>query len=253
MRSNAWVGSRHSTDVFAVRASPRDLPELMDDCSDAVLLRGCLRNLAFANRLTGSYRPTLRFLRRALARHSGGRTLRIVDVGSGYGDMLRRVARWAARRRLPLELTGVDLNPLATRIATEADAGERWTGAPIHWRTGDAARMNDLNPDLVISSLLMHHLEDEEIVTMVRWMESTARVGWFINDLERQRTPSRLWTLLARALRWHPFLLHDGPVSFRRAFRLADWERLLQQAGLPRDAATVDKAFPARLCVSRVK
>ena len=40
--------------------------------------------------------------------------------------------------------------------------------------------------DIVVSSLLAHHLEDEEIVALLRWMESTAQVGWFINDLERR-------------------------------------------------------------------
>jgi len=34
--------------------------------------------------------------------------------------------------------------------------------------------------DIVVSSLMAHHLEDEEIVALLRWMEATAQVGWFI-------------------------------------------------------------------------
>ena len=39
--------------------------------------------------------------------------------------------------------------------------------------------------DLVISSLLTHHLADAEIVDFLDWMETHARMGWFINDLHR--------------------------------------------------------------------
>ena len=39
--------------------------------------------------------------------------------------------------------------------------------------------------DIIVSSLMTHHLEDDQIVTMLKWMETTARIGWFINDLDR--------------------------------------------------------------------
>ncbi|HSK41492.1 MAG TPA: hypothetical protein VK943_17130, partial [Arenibaculum sp.] len=81
----------------------------------------CLRELERINRLTLAYRPTLRWLDRLVRAHPpaslpGGR-LRILDVGSGGGDGLRRIARWAGRMGVPVELTGVDLNPQAARAA----------------------------------------------------------------------------------------------------------------------------------------
>ena len=52
---------------------------------------------------------------------------------------------------------------------------------------------------------------------------------------------------------WHRFVRHDGPVSFRRAFRKEDWVRLLAAAEVPREAVTVEHWRPGRLCVGRWK
>lgn len=99
---------------------------------------------------------------------------------------------------------------------------------------------------IVVSSLMAHHLEDEEIIALLRWMEVTAQPGWFINDLERSE-----W--MGRVVEWHRFVRHDGPVSFRRAFREEDWVRLLAAAKVPRIAVTVEHWRPGRLCVGRWK
>jgi hypothetical protein len=51
----------------------------------------------------------------------------------------------------------------------------------------------------------------------------------------------------------HPFVRHDGPASFRRAFVPDDWRRLLDEVGMPPGAARVVRAAPFRLCVARVR
>ncbi len=226
------------------RISPRELPELMDgDCSYEDF-RDCLRSLEKVNRWFLGYRPTLRWLER-LPR--GLREpLQIVDVGSGGGDLLRQIADWARRRGVAAQLTGIDLNPYAARAA--ADFRPKELG--IRWVTADAVLYRPEKPmDIVVSSLLAHHLEDEEIVALVRWMEATAQVGWFINDLERAQWTYRMFGLLP----WHPIVRHDGPVSFRRAFRKEDWLRLLAAADVPREVVTLERWRPGRLCVGRWK
>jgi SAM-dependent methyltransferase len=229
---------------FSRRASPRELPELMDgDCSYEEF-RDCLRSLEKVNRWLLGYRPTLTWLER-LPREQG-RPLHIVDVGSGGGDYLREIARWAQRRGLAVQLTGIDLNPFAARAASEFTPEE----LGIAWVTRDAFVYRPDKPiDIVVSSLLAHHLEDEEIVALLRWMEASAQLGWFINDLERAKWTARAFSWV----RWHPIVRHDGPVSFRRAFIKEDWLRLLSAADLPGDTVTVERWRPGRLCVGRWK
>jgi hypothetical protein len=107
--------------------------------------------------------------------------------------------------------------------------------------------------DIVVSSLMAHHLEDEQIVTLLEWMEATAQSGWFINDLERSEWSSRMFGWVERIWGWHRFVRHDGPVSFRRAFREDDWVRLLAAAEIPPEAVTIEPWRPGRLCVGRWK
>ena len=147
-------------------------------------------------------------------------------------------------------MTGIDLNPNAARAASESTPKE----LGIAWVTGDALEYRPEKPvDFVVSSLLAHHLEDAEVVALLRWMEATAQVGWFINDLERSEWSCQMFGWLGGMVEWHRFVRHDGPVSFRRAFRAEEWVRLLAAAEVPREAVTVEHWRPGRLCVGRWK
>ncbi len=109
-------------------------PELMDlASSDPATLEACLRDLERINRWTGAYRITLRWLEGLLDQHPLARPLVVVDVGCGYGDMLRRIAAFAEHRHVPVELIGVDLNPLAVAIAARATPA----GRPIRYLARD--------------------------------------------------------------------------------------------------------------------
>jgi 2-polyprenyl-3-methyl-5-hydroxy-6-metoxy-1,4-benzoquinol methylase len=210
--------------------------------------RDCLRSLEQVNRWLLGYRPTLCWLERLPRKPRN--PVHIVDVGSGGGDLLRQIARWARSRGIAVQLTGIDLNPYAARAAAESTPKQ----LGITWVTGDALAYRPEKPmDVVVSSLMAHHLEDEEIVALLRWMEATAQTGWFINDLERSKKSCRLFGWMAGIVGWHPFVRHDGPVSFRRAFQNEDWIRLLAVAEVPQEAVTIQHWRPGRLCVGRRK
>ncbi|HEY0264785.1 MAG TPA: methyltransferase domain-containing protein [Granulicella sp.] len=229
--------------------APSSLPELMDQPCSFEELRACLKDLAWLNRLTGAYRPTLEWLDRLVKRlPQGFEPLRIVDVGCGYGDTLRRIAVWAADRRVPVRLVGLDLNADTVRIAREATPPE----STIEWIHGDAFAYPG-EVDVVLSSLVTHHLEEGEIVAFLRWMEQRARLGWFLNDLHRKETPYRLFGWMGRLLPLHRFVKHDGLVSIRRSFLEEDWQRMGLAAGLSMEQIAIQTARPARLCVGRMK
>ncbi len=254
MRRSAQPLPRAAQVDFSRRADPAELPEWMDEPCSYDDFRACVRDLGSVNRWSFGHRPTLGFLKRAIEQHKGlGQPLRVVDVGSGGGDTLRHIARWAARRRLSIQLTGVDLNPHATRAAEEFSASDpRYRG--IHWCTGNAyTEPAAEGADAVISALMTHHMRDAEIVEFIGWMEVHAPRGWFINDLLRSPRAYRWFGVLSRLMRWHPFVQHDGPVSFRRAFRAEDWRRLLREAGVPSDAVQLSQPVPGRLCLTRLR
>ena len=226
---------------FGTRSTAAEWMDAPD--ADPVDLGRCLDDLADVNGVTLARPPTVNFVRRA----ARGRTaLSVLDVGYGQGDMLRRLARWGRRRGVALQLEGVDLSP-ASAVAARA-ATPDWMD--ITYRTGDVFDEPPASVDVVISSLFTHHLAEADVVRFLRWMERTARVGWFVNDLHRHPIAYYGFSALSQVAGWHPMVRHDGPVSVARSFRRADWQRLLETAGV---RAQVRWHVPFRYCVSRLK
>jgi len=207
----------------------------------------CMADLATVNTVTLARPPTLRFVEQALASLPEGRVPTILDVGFGAGDMLRAIRSALDRRGRDARLVGIDLNPRsepAARAMTDRCAR-------IEWVTGDAYTWSvDDPPDLIISSLVTHHMGDEEIVGFLQWMERTARLGWFVNDLHRHAVAWYGFTAMAAIARWHRFVRHDGPLSVARSFRRRDWEALLRKANVD-DVARIHWRFPFRYCIER--
>lgn len=223
-------------------------PELMDTerVGDAELA-ACLADLETVNRLTRATAPTLGFLHRVAKGWPAGAELRVLDVGVGQGGMLRAIHRWAEGRGLRPRLTGLDLNPQCLAAARAATPPEM----AIQWVESDAlAHVPAERPHAIVTSLFMHHLSDAEVVRFLRWQEGAASHGWFVNDLHRHWFAWGGFWLLSRFAGWHRFVRHDGPLSVRRAFVRAEWERLLAEAGIG-DAA-IRWHLPFRLCVTRI-
>jgi SAM-dependent methyltransferase len=227
------------------------LEEQMDGPCSYEELRQCLRDLAWVNRLTRAHRPIMQWLEEvAHTQSERDRPLRIVDFGCGYGDMLRRIERWAGRRGVAVELIGVDVNANAIRAAREATPAS----SRIVWINGDVyagAAGGDL--DVVTVSGVLHHLAEPEIIRFLQWAEQTARVGWCIVDLHRKPVPYKVFNVIMRGGWWHPYIRPDGLTSIRRSFLAEDWERMCSAAGVDASAVEIREHKPARLCVRRLK
>ncbi len=207
-----------------------------------------LSDLAVVNTVTLARPPTVAFMRGVARRAPRGTRLRVLDVGYGEGDMLRRLYRWGARVGVPLDLAGVDLNPWSATAARAATP----PSMAIDYRTGDLFDEPIGGQDVVISSLFTHHLTDGQVVEFLGWMERSAARGWFINDLQRHPLAYHGFRALSAAAGWHPMVQHDGAISVERSFQRRDWQGLLRQAELD-GVAEVRWRLPFRLCVSRIR
>jgi SAM-dependent methyltransferase len=233
---------------FNRRSLERELMDVESVSLDE--FRACLKDLASVNTLTLARRPTIAWLKQATLHMRPGERLSLVDVGFGYGDMLRAIHAWSIARGLRPELIGIDLNPLSAESAREATPA----GQAIDYRTGDVFAFEPTRPvDFIVSSLFTHHLSDSQVTSFVAWMERHAARGWFISDLHRHAVPFHVFRLMARLAGWHRFVQHDGPVSIARSFRRDDWLRILRAAGVDPGLAEIRWHMPFRLCVGRLR
>ena len=168
--------------VMLALSQRRRLPEIMDqpDLRPARHLRA-LRGLARVNFWSGSagilFRPLADLARRL------GRSIRVLDVASGGGDVPLRLWSKARRAGLDFRIDGCDLSPLAVEHA-RGRAEE--AGADVHFFVRDVLRgPPPPGYDAVTCSLFLHHLDDEQAVKYLQWAAATAGHAVLVNDLER--------------------------------------------------------------------
>ncbi len=221
----------------------RDEEQMDDPSLDPEVYDEVLKGLGRVNGWTFAARPTLSFLARATSGRDG---FSLLDVGSGEGGMLRTIAKWARRRGLAARLTGVDLNPKSEGVARAMTPGDM----PIAYRTGDYRDLGRF--DFVVSSLVAHHMTDEQLRDFLRWMESNSDRGWFVNDLHRHGFAYFGFPLLTTLLGVHRIVRQDGRLSIARSFRPDDWRSILADAGVA-EGVKVRRYFPFRLCGERLR
>jgi SAM-dependent methyltransferase len=217
--------------------------------ADAAELELVLRDLARFNGVMLGHKPIIGWLRRAIRDLPEGAPLTLLDVGCGYGDLLRAIRHWARRRGHALRLIGLDLSEETIRIAQaatqDADA--------IEYRAGDVFAYRPAVPvDFVVSSLLTHHMSDATIENFLQWMETTARRGWLIYDLQRHPVPHFFIGLMGKLTRLHPMVIHDGRISVARSLTRAEWDERLAFAGIPHEAVTL-RWFLYRYVIGRLR
>ncbi len=232
---------------FAQRSRDK---ELMD--TEAVSFEefhDCLRNLEVINIYTLAYRPTLNWLK-TISRLMPGQKISVLDIGSGGGDMLRKIWKWAEKNQLSISLTGVDINPFSKRSSESATP----LNAPIIYKTVDLFSLNSSEqPDVIISSLFTHHLSNDELIRFIKWMDTQCTAGWHINDLHRHPIPYYFIKCLTRILPVNRLVKNDAAVSVARAFTKKDWKHLLREARIPESRAEIIWYFPFRYSVSCLK
>jgi len=203
-----------------------------------------LYDLSRVNRWTFTAHPLLSFLQRAT---EGMTRFRLLDVGFGAGDLLRRVAVWARRQGIAAALTGVDINPRSAAIARAATPSDM----PIDYITGDYRDLPEAF-DFIVSSQVAHHMTDAQLSQFLHFMEERASRGWLISDLHRHGFAYHGFPWLARLMGAHRIVREDGQLSIARSFRPDEWRQILRDANMPPDVSIV-RRFPFRLSVERIR
>ncbi len=197
--------------------SERDdqLRELMDDPDcDPARLHATLRRFGIINRLVSGWETVYRTrLRPVLTEFD--RPARVLDLGSGGGDVITRLARLAARDGLEVHWTGVDPDPRAHSAAISRQGH----GITFLQADTDALLEKGDDFDVVISNHVLHHLDDAELLDFTSASRTLASTAVFHGDIARSRLAYGLFAVGILPLSPGTFLRTDGLRSIRRSYR----------------------------------
>ncbi|HSI90539.1 MAG TPA: methyltransferase domain-containing protein [Adhaeribacter sp.] len=206
--------------------------ELMDDL-DLVGedLKKNLDELEFINYWLGGHKVVTSALNQLLPRlRQLNRPVTIADMGCGGGDTLRQVAKWARKKGLEVNLTGIDANAFMLQYARSRNQDFPEINLQQHNIFSEAFKQQRY--DVLICSLFCHHFSDQSLTGMLRQLYRQANVAVVVNDLHRH--PLAYYSIkgLTQLFSGSYLVKNDAPLSVLRAFRRPELEKILAAAGI---------------------
>jgi 2-polyprenyl-3-methyl-5-hydroxy-6-metoxy-1,4-benzoquinol methylase len=190
--------------------------------------------------------PSIRKLCVERQRAGDNRPVRMLDVATGGGDVPVRIWRRANRRGIPLEVAGCDFSPTAIEHARRY-AAERGAKVDFFQRDALADRLPE-GYDVVTCSLFLHHLDEDQALTLLRHMREAAGRVALVNDLARGRAGWWAAVVGSRILTRSPVVHVDARLSVEGALTPDEALALARRAGW--DGARVRRKFPFRYLLS---
>jgi SAM-dependent methyltransferase len=206
------------------------------------LLTDDLHNLRVINRRLGSYRNVLRGLARLVGEQKLHR-FTLLDIGTGSGDIPMVIARWARRRQIAAQISGLEREAVTVEEAVKQT--RNFAEITIVRGDGTAPPFGAGSFDFVLASQLLHHFKDEQVIALLRTWARLARRAIIVADLVRHPVAYYGIGLLTRLFTRNRMTRTDAPLSVRRACTISEWSELLRRA----DVGTfhIEWVFPFRM------
>lgn len=206
------------------------------------LLAEDLRNLRIINRYLGCYRNVLR----GLARLVGEQKLRgftLLDIGTGSGDIPAVIACWARRQRIAAQISGLERE--AAMVEEAVDQTRSFPEITIVRGDAAAPPFDAGSFDFVLTSQLLHHFKDEQIIALLRNWAKLARRAIIVADLVRHPIAYYGIRLLTHGFTRNRMTRTDAPLSVQRACTISEWQELLRRADV--GTLRIQSMFPFRV------
>jgi 2-polyprenyl-3-methyl-5-hydroxy-6-metoxy-1,4-benzoquinol methylase len=218
-------------------------PELMDDPDlDPTLHHQALAGLRRVQWISGTASSIWKPIRR-LAEELPHKTVRVLDVACGGGDLAVALAQRARATGLSVEVKGCDISQTALEHSTSSAAAKK---VDVHFFQADAIStpLPCEEYDVIYCSLFLHHLDEDDAVKLLASMKAAAKHMVVISDLIRSRLGYALTWWGLRLLTRSRICHVDGPLSVRAAFTPLEMLELTARAEL--NGATLTRHWPER-------
>lgn len=182
-----------------------------------------MKELEFINTYLGGHSITIEGFKKLAEKRS---ELTVCEIGCGGGDNLNAIYRHCSKQTIDLKLIGIDINPDCIAFAK--------INTPINnesFITSDYKKVifNE-KPDIIFNSLFCHHFTNDELISMIQWMQENSKIGFFINDLERHPLAYHFIKISSRLFSRSYLVKNDAPLSVLRGFKKEEWKTIFNMA-----------------------
>ncbi len=213
--------------LFVDTSQRSDAKEIMDDFTlEGKLFRDTLTKLETINRLLGGNAVTINGVKKLIKDKPKDKTITIIDLGCGHGDILRDVAKFGRSNGHTFQLIGIDANQDAIDYANELSEGF----PELSFQKVDifSKEFEELKYDIVLCTLFAHHFKGDELTSFLKTTVENARIGVVVNDLHRNKLAYYLFKIIGFFVK-NEMVRQDGLTSILRAFKREDLEQISNQ------------------------
>jgi 2-polyprenyl-3-methyl-5-hydroxy-6-metoxy-1,4-benzoquinol methylase len=152
----------------------------------------------------------------------------ICEIGCGGGDNLAAICNTKRKSPKPLKCIGIDINASCIVYAKQKQRNLK-----AEWIISDYRNVSfTKKPGIIFSSLFCHHFTVEELIDQFKWMNQNSEIGFFINDLHRNKMAYYTIKWLTAIFSRSYLVKNDAALSVQRGFKRKELEIILEQAGI---------------------
>jgi len=201
--------------------------EIMDDLEmEGEVLIDALDKLGHINKWLGGNRLTVQGVLQVLKGRDKNKVYTIIDLGCGHGDLLRVLADAGKKNGYQFELIGVDANQATIDYANELSTS--YSNVKFLAKDIFDTELDQLEYDIALSTLFLHHFEEEEILGLIKRWTKSAKLAVIVNDLHRHPMAYFLFNILSTFFGNH-MTRNDGLLSIRKGFKKAELQSIANQ------------------------
>ena len=196
----------------------------------------CLHQLDRIGRYLGGNKATLKNLHKIPKPNS------ILDLGCGGGYFTIKLAKQFPKA----QVVGIDISHEAIIFAQKKLQNANVGNVVFEVPSSNQLSYSPNSFDLVTSTLVCHHLTDDQLIDFLKKAYRMAAKTIIINDLHRHWLAYLSFALIAKLAFPNRLIFHDGLLSIKRAFKRQDWIYYLKAAEIPLEHCSITWHFAFR-------
>lgn len=191
-------------------------------------LTNTLDGLSLINKFLGNTNGTFKAVKKEILKSDI--PLKIIDLGCGGGDNLRKIAIWCFDKNIEIELIGIDGNQ---NILDYAQTKSPPNCKITYIQDNILVDSFDLpNCDILISSHFIYHFDDEKLVNFLNKNKHSIKNSIFFSELERSSLSYILFKVFNVFLPFSKMVKEDGLQAIRRAFKKEEITSILSKCSI---------------------